>query len=157
MLHNLTPSPFCYPFKMCFYFICNRSVVTANQRNSCTQRHDDTLITSWWYDNYFTQTRISRASHDDVNVSPPKARVRSRDCSMFCIEKCKHLAPNVRFHLSCENGKCKYWLLMGYICQQWFWIAIMTLESKVNGKYTLSCLMAHNQNHYVIFIKSVHI
>ena len=29
------------------------------------------------------------------NISPLKARVRSRDCSMFCIEKCKHLECSV--------------------------------------------------------------
>ena len=56
MPDHLTPSPACYPFKM-NYFICNGDIETASQRNSCTQCHDDTLITSWRYHNYITQTR----------------------------------------------------------------------------------------------------
>ena len=46
MQYNLTPSPASYPFKM-NYFICYGAVETAIQRNSCTQRYGDTLITSW--------------------------------------------------------------------------------------------------------------
>ena len=46
MPYNLTPILACYPFKM-IYFICNGGVGTAIQRNSCTQHHVDTLITSW--------------------------------------------------------------------------------------------------------------
>ena len=44
MPDHLTPSPACYPFKM-NYFICNGDI-EASQRNSCTQCHDHTLITS---------------------------------------------------------------------------------------------------------------
>ena len=45
------------------YFICNGVLgQPASQRNCCTH-HDDILITSWLYDNYFQQTPISRASH----------------------------------------------------------------------------------------------
>ena len=42
----LHPAPLITLLKS-FYFICNGDVVTASQRNACTQRHDDTLITSW--------------------------------------------------------------------------------------------------------------
>ena len=31
----------------------------------------------------------------NVRVSLPKARAGSRDCSVFCIEKCKHLKYKV--------------------------------------------------------------
>ena len=47
-------------------------------------RHGDTIITS------HKQEKQSQ-SLADVNVSLPKVRVRSHDCSMFCIEKCKNL------------------------------------------------------------------
>ena len=86
MPYHLTPSPACYSFKM-IYFVCNGGNRTARQRNSCTQRNDnhgDTTITSHKHDK-------QSQSLAGVNVSPPKARVRSRDCSMFCINKCKHL------------------------------------------------------------------
>ena len=47
-------------------------------------RHCDTIIKS------HKQDKQSQ-SLADANVSPPKAHVRSHDCSMFCIEKGKHL------------------------------------------------------------------
>ena len=45
MLYNLTPSLDCNLLKI-IDFICNRGVGTYSQRNSCTHRHGDTLITS---------------------------------------------------------------------------------------------------------------
>ena len=90
MPYNLAPSSASYPFKI-IYFICTgvleqpasetlvHNVVTISQL--C---HDDTIITSHKQDKQCQ-------SLADVNVSSPKARVRSHDCSMFCIEKCKHL------------------------------------------------------------------
>ena len=47
MLHDLPPSPAFYPFKM-IYSTCNWGAGTPSQQNSCTQRHDDTLITLWY-------------------------------------------------------------------------------------------------------------
>ena len=45
----------------------------------------------------------------DVNVSPPKARARSRDCSMFALRNAN--IWNVRFHLRQLQWKCKYMML----------------------------------------------
>ena len=76
MPYNLTPSPACYPFKI-------------------YSQPAKILYRSWRYDNYVTQTDKQSHSLADVNVSAPKARVRSGDFSMFCIEKCKHLEGKV--------------------------------------------------------------
>ena len=83
-------APSFLPFKM-IYFIYTGDVGTASQRNSCTQlmairqlRHGDTIITSNKHDKQIW-------SLAELNVSPPKARVGSCDCVMFCTEKCKFL------------------------------------------------------------------
>ena len=71
-------------------------------------RHGDTIITS--------HDRQSQ-SLADVDVSPPKAGVESHDCSMFCIEKWKHLerkvsskATTLRMKMFLHAGTATYWL-----------------------------------------------
>ena len=76
MLYSLTPSSACYPFKI-IYFIFNRGVGTDIQRNFCTPCHDNTLMTSWLYDNSVTQNDKQSQSLADVNVSALKECVRS--------------------------------------------------------------------------------
>ena len=51
-------------------------------------RHGDAIITSRKHDKQSQSLAY-------VNVSQPKARVRSCDYSMFCIKKCKHLECQV--------------------------------------------------------------
>ena len=57
------------------YFICNGVLEQPSSQLLHT--------TPWQYVNYFMSS--------NVNVCPPRPRVRSLDCSMFCINKYKHL------------------------------------------------------------------
>ena len=107
MLYNLTPNPSCYSLKCLNLFVTGVFEQQASE-NSCTQRHDDTflrhgdtIITSGKHD------KQSQSSADFiVNVSLPKLRVRSRDCSMFCVENANNW--NIKFHLGQLQWKSIY-------------------------------------------------
>ena len=94
MPYNLKPIPACYPFKIIILFVAGMLEQPASKtfvHNAMTIRqlcHGDAIISSHKHDK-------QSQSFGDVNVSPPKAPVGSRHCSMFCIEKCKHLKCSV--------------------------------------------------------------